>query len=91
MQNVGGLEFSEEKNLVFHWRKISYFVFTQAHKHTHTHTSYIYIYNIKNIRELSSLISLIIYIVCKRLKKTDDIVNLLSFPKLSVVRSFFGI
>ena len=28
IQNVGGLEFSEENNLVFHWRKISYFVFT---------------------------------------------------------------
>ena len=26
-QNVGGPEFSEEKKLVFHWRKISCFVF----------------------------------------------------------------
>ena len=28
IRNVGGLELSEEKTLVFHWRKISYFVFT---------------------------------------------------------------
>ena len=27
IQNVGETELSEEKNLVFHWRKISYFVF----------------------------------------------------------------
>ena len=27
IQNVGGPELSEEKNLVFHWRKISHFVF----------------------------------------------------------------
>ena len=33
----------------------------------------------------------IIYIICKRLKKTNDIVNLLSFPKLSVARSFFAV
>ena len=44
--------------------------------HTHTHT-HIYTY--------------IIYIICKRLKKTDDIVNLLSSPKLSIVRSFFAV
>ena len=25
IQNVGGLELSEEKNLVFHWTNISYF------------------------------------------------------------------
>ena len=28
IQNVGDPELSEEKNLVFQWRKISYFVFT---------------------------------------------------------------
>ena len=27
IQNVGEKELSEEKNLVFHWRKVSYFVF----------------------------------------------------------------
>ena len=27
IQNVGKTEVSEEKNLVFHWRKVSYFVF----------------------------------------------------------------
>ena len=34
IQNVGETELSEEKNSVFHWRKISYFVF-----------KYIYIYS----------------------------------------------
>ena len=72
IQNVGGLELSEEKILVFHWRKISYFFFTHTHTHTHIYTY-------------------IIYIICKRLKKTDDIVNLLSSPKLSIVRSFFAV
>ena len=28
IQNVGGTELLEEKKLVFHWRKISYFVST---------------------------------------------------------------
>ena len=28
IQNVGGLELSEGKKLVFHWRKISYLIFT---------------------------------------------------------------
>ena len=27
IQNIGGLKLSEEKNLVFHWRYISYFLF----------------------------------------------------------------
>ena len=40
IQNLGGPKLSEEKNLVFHWRKISYFHFT-----------YIYLmYIIYNIR-----------------------------------------
>ena len=27
IQKVGGLEFFEEKNIVFHWRNLSYFIF----------------------------------------------------------------
>ena len=36
IQNVGGLELSAEKNLMFHWRKISNFALTK--------NKYIYIY-----------------------------------------------
>ena len=37
IQNVGGLELSAEKNLMFHWRKISNFALTKK-------KIYIYIY-----------------------------------------------
>ena len=39
IQNVGGLELSAEKNLMFHWRKISNFALTK--------NKYIYIYRLK--------------------------------------------
>ena len=57
IENVAGVELSEEMNLVFYWRKISYFVFTymfllvslfissfHTHTHTHIHTQILYIY-----------------------------------------------
>ena len=52
---------------------------------------YIYIYIYLYIYIYMYIYTYIIYIICKRLKKTNDIVNLLSFPKLSVARSFFAV
>ena len=55
IQNVGETELSEQKSLVFHWRKISYFVFI------HTYILYIlYIYIYEN--EICNMKYIYIYI-----------------------------